>query len=682
MSLFKLLMKQFVRHNSVASDEIASYGGDLMGKGSNSSRKFFNSAKLGSSSLGCRADVDGMTYHSDRLACRSDIQSLEQRRLMSVNNIIPYMLAPLGDAPAIVAPLVRVIESKEPVRQTVKATITPTTNTTVMVLSGVHVSALSSTLSAGTALTAKYQWNFGDPSSSYNSYDGFNAAHVYTAPGNYVIGLLVTDEAGKSSKTTLNITVIPSTRRVIYVSKAGNDANNGSSTTSAVATPARALQLAGNNAEILLRRGDTWDLTSAVSVNGTNVVIGAYGTGNAPVLRQASTSLMDLISISGTSSIVTIQDLAFDSATPTNLEKNGAARAVKAAGSNIVVKGCTFINVSDGVNGESQPKAVLVQDNKTASITSVRAYFSWVQGSDWVFLGNYAENSTREHIIRVGGADRVNAEYNNFSNQDRSWLGDPKDIGKGVFTLQVGSYINIGYNNVNWGPVGVGPLGGVDGVNTPDARTKWVVFRGNVIYGATMNISPGSENVMVEDNVITSNGNIGINITPTDLTTNASTGALVYPARNLVNVTIRYNTGFNNSVNGRFINLARASNPGQIKLTNNLYVAPQLQTGYNQNAAVYVGASDLASFSTISANIWPVPSVTPGNSGAAMYVWPSWWNAAGYLPVATWLSKSPVTGDLFNATAIPDSSVAASATSATYQATANGVTAGARIKRQ
>lgn len=647
-------------------------------------RKNWVFVELGSSPRGRLADQDGMAYITSQPACGSDIESLESRSYFSATTVIDFMLAPLGQPVPLMTPVsvVRVVSevSKTPLTPATTAVITPTTSTSVMVLSGVHVHALNSTLSSGTPLTAKYQWNFGDPNGQYNSYDGFNAAHVYSQPGNYVIGLTVTDDAGRAAKSTLNVTVLPDTRKVIYVSASGSDSNDGLSSGKPVATPARAVALAGSNSEILLKRGDSWNLTSAITISGANVVLGAYGSGAAPLLRRGNNTLMDLVNVTGNT--VTVQNLAFDSNTPANLEKDGAARAVKAAGVNIVVRDNTFINVSDGVNGEAQPKQVLVQNNTTSSITSVRAYFSWVQGTDWVFLGNYAENSTREHIVRVGGADRVNAEYNNFSNQDRSWLGDSRDIGKGVFTIQVGSYVNIGYNNVSWGPVGVGPLGGVDGVNTPNARAQWVVFRGNVIYGATMNISPGSEHVMIQDNVITSNGGIGVNITPTDLTTNAATGALLYPTRNLVNLNIQNNTGFNNSVNGRFINLARPSNPGQIKLVSNLYVAPQLQTGYNQNAAVYVGASDLASFSSISRNIWPVPTVTPGNSGAAMYVWPNWWNSAGYLTQSTWISRSPVSGDVFNTAVIPDSSTAAALTASGYQATAGGITAGARIRRQ
>jgi PKD repeat protein len=552
-----------------------------------------------------------------------------------------------------------------------------------------HVNALGTALASGTALTAKYVWDFGDPAGKYNTYDGFNAAHVFSAAGAYTVTLTVTDAGGTVAKTTLSVNVAADNRRRVYVSAAGSDANDGSSDGRAVATLGRALAIAGSNVDVLLRAGDTWNLTGAMNVSGQNVYIGSYGSGAQPTLRQASTSLGDLILLQSSARNVMVEGINFDCATPTNLEKGGAARAVKAAGTNIVVRGCTFTNVADAVNGEQSPSGVLVQDNTAPTVTSVRAYFDWVQGADWVILGNTAPNSTREHIIRVGGADHVNAQFNQFSNQDRTAQGDSKDIAKGVFTLQVGTYINIENNNMWWGPVGVGPLGGVDGVKTPDAKTSWVVFRSNVLYGASMNVSPGCEHVLFQDNVVTSNGGVVFNVVPLDTTRDAY-GNLYYPNRNLLDVSFDHNTGFNNSNNGRFLYLKMASNPGVLSVTSNLYVSPKLETGYNQNAVMYVGASDLSSFASIAGNIWQSPVKSPGSSGAAMYVWPSWWDSRGYLTPTQWLAKGPtVRGDVFSAVSMADSSYAVTAAltatsgaiTPTYSTTVNGVTAGSRVRR-
>jgi hypothetical protein len=59
-----------------------------------------------------------------------------------------------------------------------------------------HVNALRFPLASGTPLTARYDWDFGDPGSKYNTLTGFNAAHVYEGPGKYTVKLTVTDETG------------------------------------------------------------------------------------------------------------------------------------------------------------------------------------------------------------------------------------------------------------------------------------------------------------------------------------------------------------------------------------------------------------------------------------------------------------------------------------------------------
>src|SRR5262245_15608073 len=57
----------------------------------------------------------------------------------------------------------------------------------------VHVNALNTTLSVGDPLTARYQWDFGDPAGQFNAVDGWNAAHIFDAPGTYSVKLKVTD---------------------------------------------------------------------------------------------------------------------------------------------------------------------------------------------------------------------------------------------------------------------------------------------------------------------------------------------------------------------------------------------------------------------------------------------------------------------------------------------------------
>src|SRR4051812_46273238 len=55
-----------------------------------------------------------------------------------------------------------------------------------------HVHATEIPLTHGTPLTARYQWDFGDPKGKYNSLAGWSAAHVYDRSGQYAVTLTLT----------------------------------------------------------------------------------------------------------------------------------------------------------------------------------------------------------------------------------------------------------------------------------------------------------------------------------------------------------------------------------------------------------------------------------------------------------------------------------------------------------
>src|SRR5439155_17130415 len=135
----------------------------------------------------------------------------------------------------------------------------------------VHVNALSSDLKSATALTSKFEWNFGDAGSKYNELRGFNAAHLYDQAGNYTISLKITNPDGTSSVATQQITVTESTRKVIYVSNSGSDSNSGLSPQLAIKTLDKARTLVGDHTEILLERGGTFTLANTLLIAKTDV---------------------------------------------------------------------------------------------------------------------------------------------------------------------------------------------------------------------------------------------------------------------------------------------------------------------------------------------------------------------------------------------------------------------------
>jgi hypothetical protein len=543
--------------------------------------------------------------------------------------------------------------------------------TSIMAGNPVTVQGTGTTLLSGTPIDATYLWNFGDPNGKYNSYEGFNAAHIYDTPGTYTLTLTVTDKTGKVGIATTQVNVAPDTRPAIYISNSGNDSNNGLTPATAVKTFDRATALLTDGTKLLLHRGETYDFTDSLYIQHSNTIVSDYGDAAqpAPVVRRAATapSLIWLIGTSAATQNVTIQDLTFDSVTPDNWNKDGAATAYEPMGKNAAIRNCVVANVNQFVNAESQPDGVLIQDDSSPSPTGLRAYFCWAQGSDITMLGNFGANSTREHDLRVGGTDRLNVSFNNFTNQDRETT-DPQDIAKGVFVLQKGSYFFANHNISNGG-MGTGPLGGADGTHDPNAQAQWIVVKNNEVHGSIIQIGAASNHVAIDNNVIWDIGGTGININSQDLTT-LPDGSLAYPNRNVTDLNIFSNTVISTAPFANFVTLRGHANAGQINLYSNLFIDPNFTTGADQSAAVYVEDNDLSAFAKISGNIWPTVVAATWIQNAEFYVAPQWGLANGYLTAAQWAARPQVSGDVYGSVALPTGA---------YAETISGVTAGAHL---
>lgn len=167
----------------------------------------------------------------------------------------------------------------------------------------------------------QYTWDFGDGSESSS---GFNAAHVYETPGNYIASLTVTDARGHSVTSTLNVEVWQRDGTTYYVDSAlGNDANAGTSPGSGAwktATHAFGGMPASRYSpgdQILFKRGQTFAFApDSVSVGHWvakyGYMFGAYGTGDKPVIKATGGS-GTLFRFSGVgTAFVAFVDLEFD----------------------------------------------------------------------------------------------------------------------------------------------------------------------------------------------------------------------------------------------------------------------------------------------------------------------------------------------------------------------------------
>ena len=508
--------------------------------------------------------------------------------------------------------------------------------TSIQAGQAIFVHGVSSSLGSGSPQNALYKWDFGDSGSEYNTLNGFNAAHVYSSPGTYTIKLTLTNQAGKTNQKSITVNVASSTRKKIYVSASGSDSNSGSES-SPIKTWAKAASLAktSSNIEVLFRRGDTFNAGTNFDVEGSNVVVGAYGSGNRPVINWnvSTTGYPSVISPSGTS--ITIRDLKFTSSV------SNKPQAIRPSGNNLTIRDNEFDNVGYAINANGRPDGMLVQGNNSPNVSGIKSYFTWSEGTDHVFIDNTVANSNEEHVIRVVGADRVLVWDNNLTNTTGQVSGDSTP--KGAITLHKGSYYWVAQNSLNKGPIAIGPLGNGDGLGDKAARFRYGVFDGNVI-DTKVAIDHGAERIMFRNNVIKS-GDTALLIE----------GYNSEYGRTTTDVAIVNNTVINGNSGGRFIRVEDGA--VGVALANNLYVAPNLYTGPGETASVYVEDSGLGSFKFIDNNVWANASSSTWAQNGQNYVGSSAGVQSSYKDPSEWNGMSGVGTDVFSDVAVSSSFV-------------------------
>jgi PKD repeat protein len=465
----------------------------------------------------------------------------------------------------------------------------------------VHVNGLNVAPAAGTPITALYDWDFGDPTAKFNRLPGFNAAHVYDHPGQYTITFTLTDEAGHQSQSTATVTITPDTRRRIYVSPEGSDYNTGTSPDAPFQSLPRAFKALTNDGELLLKAGSTFEVGASLRTGHKNIVIGRYGDGPDPKLIRLKGNGSSTIALDKSCDAVVIEHLTFDS--PNAVDENRPAPqigslGVNVSGRNIAIRSCTFLNLDDGVNSNGEPTGLLVQECNAPLVTGLRGYLVWGQGTDHVYLGNFAANSTRQHNVRMSGVRRILIDSNNFTNLDRTKV-DKDDYSKGAIEMHKGYYAWISHNTVAGGTIRVGPRGG-DVEPDMSTATEWCVIDSNIVNGTRILSYSGARHIMIRNNVIHNDNDKAIEINgggPND--------------RSSDDFKIIHNTAINDGPGGSFLKLWGRVNG--IILDDNLFVAPNLKAnGSTGSAAVNIDEPTLSSFREISHNVWPPSRVGDG----------------------------------------------------------------------
>ena len=512
----------------------------------------------------------------------------------------------------------------------------------------VHVHALASALNGGSYLTARWQWEFGDEDGKYNTLEGWNAAHLYEKPGTYTIKLTLTNEKGEKNSLSTTVKVVEDNRRTIYVdAEAGRDSNTGATERTAVRTPERVKELLGNNTRVLFKRDQRHTFDFSLSVPYQNVLIGAYGSGDRPVLYRVKGVGVSTIGMYNNSNQVTVQDLVFDS--PGRVRSDGSAPNIGAdgiypRGVNITIRGCEFLNLDDAINSNGDPRGLLVQNNTAPLATGLRNYFVWSEGSDHVYLGNSAKNSTREHNVRASGTTRLLAAYNNFTNLDRSDV-DAPDYSKGTIEIHRGTFAYVWRNELHDGALRVGPRGSTWESN--NVTTEWVVFDSNELYEHDLTVKVGTHHFMARNNIIRTDTSAAFSIQGSD-----------EHGRTVSDIHIVNNTATTNLDQGRFLLVTRAGagRSDGITLKNNLWLVDDFVAAANASAPVYVEDTDLSIFKEISNNVWPKPvAYHRYGQGGIHYVWPKWSASAGFKDFEEWDDYSEVHDEEYENTSVSSS---------------------------
>jgi PKD repeat protein len=473
------------------------------------------------------------------------------------------------------------------------------------------------------SLTARTDWDFGDPLGKFNHLAGFNAAHVYDQPGKYTVTLTVTEPGAAPQSSTATIIVDRDTRQRIFISPEGDDSNTGRSPDAPLHTLARAAHLLHDGSDLLLAAGATYALPTSVQISSRDILIDRYGDGPDPILLRIKGNGTSALALETRCDGITIQHLTFDSpypADPAGPAPKIGIIGIQPRGRNITVRDCKFLNVDDAINANGAPRGLLVQGCTAPLTTGIRGYLIWGQGMDHVYLANQAANSTREHIVRMSGVKRVLVADNDFTNLDRR-PADKDDYSKGTIEAHQGSYIYIVHNKVADGTIRVGPLGGAN--ESPDTATEWVVIDGNTVTDTSILAYAGSHHIMIRNNMIRKDKDASITISAPD-TFGRISG----------DFTIINNIAVNNSDAGSFLRVWGKTNG--IVLKENSFAAPNLKYGLHGSAAVNVSEDNLSSFLEIAGNTWPADGCFIVGHGAD-----SLRNAEA------WGQMKPVQGDTF-----------------------------------
>ena len=463
----------------------------------------------------------------------------------------------------------------------------------------------------------EYTWNFGDAGAgkwangaqpgarSKNSATGPLAAHVFETPGTYKVSVTAYDGTHTATAhTTITVqdpdTAFAGTNTVCVgatkppVAGAGGCPAHARTVTES-SFPAAVNDYAVTDTRVLFKRGDTFTATSSALINRTGPgIVGAFGTGAAPVVQTAGSSFDPFLVLSS-STTPKIKDWRIMDLTLDGLTK--PVWGISAGGdmNQVTILRVKVQNVNSGFNfGDSilawwnahgHPGHTL-WDQLAIVDSSVRHVFgghggcaSYISAKRFSFMGNVLDDSSEaEHILRLPQVYRGVISNNMLSHPAASkhviklhgptWENGkpPADLlGTDGYSEKIVISDNQLVNGapdaaVDW-TVSIGPQNGLS-----DERVKDLIVERNLFDGANSNqqvaLILSAEEATIRNNIC---------ILPASNTCVGSYRRGIEPAP--ANIRVYNNTMYSSSA-GSFTGVTIDSTSTNVRVVNNLGAAP------------------------------------------------------------------------------------------------------------
>lgn len=401
-------------------------------------------------------------------------------------------------------------------------------------------------------------------------------------------------------------------QQTYYISTSGSDSNSGTSESSPWKSVSKFNSFSFKPGDrILFKRGGRWNQEIQPRSSGSSgklITIGAYGSGNKPIISPTSGDYAINIRIKSYYRIENLHIITPPNGSGIALRGDSRGSEIRSCyvvgnSSNNSRAGITFSTVMDGKYGTS---------NKVIG-NEVTNCFEGILGSGGMHGGGVVENNYI-HDTRPGGEDGIVAKRGNFegliirNNEIKGWRDDGIDLFGGINVI-------VEYNKVH--DVASQLNGSGNGIKAGGSTVKSenCIIRYNTVYN---NNASGSSGVR---NGISSNGGDNMKIYG-NLVYNVEGEAIAIPSGSS-NVAVYHNTAISNSVEALYVggsgvtaknNILWGGNRPlninvSVKGSNNIFINGANQSKYSGSNDIKASASEV--FASVSNKDYRLKSGSP-----------------------------------------------------------------------